>query len=362
MLAGTALAAGAFMGARLLGGDRPEGNGEQAGAAVAAGLEAGMAAARAMVAPYRCARLHDEALAGAVADTIVPAAAGHRPLRLDGHTLRVEPASRDRTLVLGVVADAHGAAEAMPAVHQGFTEAGVELVVTLGGMGQRRHALREVLEPLATDAPWPVLALPGDWEHVAEHRATVASLPGVLDGSQVRFIEMDGAVLATLPGAPHADRLMAGPHGCLHTAEDAARVVAGLMARTGARVLLSHVPPRQHGVAGSDVSATGVHVGEQLLAEALEAASIDVVIHGLVAPASGTYQGERLLARDRTADAHEAGDHRVGNRPKAVRPLALAAGAVDSMASALGQGGTPRALVVSIGPARVRWKALPLER
>lgn len=347
ILAGTALAAGAFIGPRLLRDDPP--GDTRAGAAVAAGLEAGMTAALDVVAPYRCARLHDEALAQASA-AVVPPAMGQRPLRLEGHTLRVEPIPRDRTLILGLVADAHGAAEAMQAAHQGFARAGVELVVTLGGMGRHRDELRQVLEPLATDAPWPVLALPGDWEDVTEHRAAVASLRGVLDGSQVRFVEMDGAVLATLPGAPHASRLMAGSDGCLHTAEDAARVATGLMARAGVRVLLAHVPPRQHGPRGSDLGATGIHVGEQLLAEVLAATPIDVVIHGLVEPASAAHQGEQSLA----------GGAPGGTRPASGQPLALAAGSADPVAGAPGQRGPPRALVVSIGPTRVRWNALPL--
>lgn len=334
-LAGAGLAAGATAVWLLWLSGGTEETGPRAGAA--AGVHEAVPAAP--MEPYWCARLHgddDDGAAGKVPDSV-----GRRRLRLEGQTLQVQPALDD-TLVLGVVADARGAMDFLPAARRSFAEAGVELVVSLGGMGRTRMELSAILGALARDAPWPVLALPADWEPLEVHRSAVEALAeqGVLDGSRVRFVEMDGATLATLPGAPHPGRLMAGSRGCVHTADDTAGVVAALATRPGARVLLSHTPPRQRGPGGSDRGATGIHVGERSLAEALAAEPIHVLIHGLVAPGGAhAERGEQLLER---------------------RPVVLAAGTMDPLdaplASALGHTDSPTgALVVAVGPRRVRW-------
>jgi hypothetical protein len=136
---------------------------------------------------------------------------------------------------------------------------------------------------------------------------------------------------------------MAGSEGCVHTADDVAHLVAALSARAGTRVLLSHTPPRQRGPAHSDIGASGIHVGERALAEAVAAGRIHVLIHGLVspvAPMADWDQGNLPLAESQTA--------------------VLAAGAVDPFAGAVQHAAPPRALVVAIHPDRMRWWAVPL--
>lgn len=297
------------------------------GAALAAALRAGIEATGSARAPHRCARLDEPGEASAAPERPWTDAPGGRRLLRWGSELRVEPA--DRSLTLGLVADARGELESLPQVRHAFAEAGVELVVSLGGMGRDRETIARALEALAGEArdreDWLLLAIPGDWESIPAHRSATTALAerGVIDGSRVRFVDMDGVWLATLPGAPHRSRLVVGDDGCVYTPEDAAGVVAALAARPGVRALLAHAPPRQEptgptpaddsGVARpTDVGRTGISMGEQALAHALRATPVDVVMHALVAPAPDQRRGAHPISR--------------------TAPVILAAGGLDPLA------------------------------
>ena len=84
-------------------------------------------------------------------------------------------------------------------------DAKVDLIVTLGGMGRTQADLEATLGTLAERATWPVVALPGDLEAMTRTRsAAIAELrkrgATVLDGRLVRWIELPGATVGTVPG------------------------------------------------------------------------------------------------------------------------------------------------------------------
>jgi hypothetical protein len=309
---------------------QPDRNAQGRGAALAAALRAGIDATAGIRAPHRCARLHPEELGPDVAAVALDAP-GARSARRRGPILQLEPAGDD-SLTIGVVADAHGAVDALSGIRQAFRRAGVRVVVSLGGMGTERDTIARALAALAPDSPgaagaggdgWLLLAMPGDWEAVPEHRAAIAELAdrgvlGVLDGSDVRLLEVGGIQLATLPGAPHPGRLMAGDEGCVFTGEDATAIAVLLAQRPGVRLLLVHAPPRQ-GRAGlalvqaspTDAGQTAIPVGERALADVLRATPVDAVIHGLVA----------------TRDRPLTGEHALGSNT----PVILSAGSLDPL-------------------------------
>lgn len=307
-------------------GTEPDRTARQQGVALAAALRAGLEATATAPAPHRCARLDAPGEAVAAPESLSMDAPGGRTLRRRGPELRIEPG--DARLTLGLVADARGAVDALPRVRDAFSAAGVELVISLGGMGRDRETIAQVIGALASEAGatdgWLVLAMPGDWESIPAHRAAAAALAdrGVIDGSRVRFVDMDGVRLATLPGAPHRTRLAAGRDGCVYTAGDAAEVVAALAAYPGVRALLAHAPPRQEpdglGADGpraarpTDVGHTGIPIGERALADALRATPVDVVMHALVASAPDEPRGALPTSRD--------------------APVILAAGSLDPLA------------------------------
>lgn len=284
------------------------------GIALATALHAGIEATTSVRAPHRCARLYPDELDSPAIHLEDVSALARRIVRRRGPILQVTAPARDpgSSLVLGVVADAHGALSALPAIRSAFVEAGVEVVVSLGGMGTEQDTLARALATLATDpttsapgtAGWLTVAMPGDWESIPAHRAAVTALAdrGVIDGSAVRLLEIDGVRLATLPGAPHRDRLMAGDEGCVFTTEDAAAITGLLAQGPGVRLLLVHAPPRQDlsgltlpAPSPTDVGRTAISMGERALAEILRTTPVDAVIHGLIAPGAAQPSGIRAL-------------------------------------------------------------------
>jgi hypothetical protein len=335
----------------------PDGAARDRGTALAAALRAGSEATASIRAPHRCARLYSNELGPDVAAVAVDAP-GMRVVRRRGPILEVEPAA-GTSLTIGIVADARGAVESLPGIHRAFRRAGVGLVISLGGMGVDRDVIGRALAALAAEehgaadgAAWPVLAMPGDWESVPEHRAAVAALAdrGVLDGSEIRLLDVGWLHLATLPGAPHASRLMSGSDGCVFTVEDATAIATLLAGRPGVRLLLVHAPPRQ-GNAGlaslraspTDTGHTAIALGERSLADVLRATPVDAVIHGLL------------------ATRHSAGgEHPVG----ASGPVILGTGSLDPLQGAalavLGELANdaprgPTALVAKVTSERITW-------
>ena len=315
MLAAAAVAAttaGAVAGAGAsagCGGSEPaDGPSSEVGRTLADGLARALERAGALREPFHCAELATAARASAGGGSPVELGRrGGRQLALEGDRLRIGPAEagrRDRTLVAGVVADARGASAATLAqlgrVRGEFEREGVELVVSLGGMGTGEQELGQVLAALARDAPWVVWAIPGERESIPAHRAAVTSLLAagypVFDGSRVRLVEVDGAVLASFPGAEEAGQLAAGADGCVHRPGDASALAVRLAAQKAMRVWAGHSPPRQSGALAGDVALGGVHVGELALAAALPAAHADLVLHGLVDEAAlGSASGQASL-------------------------------------------------------------------
>jgi hypothetical protein len=228
----------------------------------------------------------------ALATPVLPEAivAGRHTFRLRGDTLAAE--GRGAALVLGVVADARGAdartLENARWVKAGFARAGVNLVASLGGMGESRQEIAAVLGALA-DRRWLLVALPGDRESVDEHAAAIAALRAaglpVVDGATLRRMTVGTVALAPLPGvALDGYGLVAGPDGCGRGGDEVARVPE-------AAVLLSHAPPRQASDDATDLAEGDVHVGDPWVAQAAERAKARLVVHGLIDERAGRVAG-----------------------------------------------------------------------
>ena len=293
------------------------------GKAAGAALGAAMTAAAAEVEPWRCARIDDAAAA-----------------RLDAAT---QAAPR-----IAFLAEARGAgdatAPALEAARQALDAAPVDVVVTLGGMGTTRDEIGRALTPLAQGAPWLTVAIPGDRESIPEHRAAVAALAAagarIVDGSQVRVVDLGRAVLGTLPGAP-AGRIGAGAQGCLHVADDVSEILAELAARAAPAgkgkprptLLATQRAPR----GATDLAPGGIRAGDVALARLLAEAPVGVVVHGAV---------------DDLSSRAGAG--------KPAPALAVAVGAIDGTVRYRPGGARvrPSLQVVTVGATDVSWKPL----
>lgn len=264
---------------------------------VGAVLAALLAAADDARAPWRCAALDTPAIPDAQLAT------GPRRWQLAAHTLR--RVDNDPTVAIGVIADAAGSSPqtiaALGRLRAALETSSPDLVLALGGMGNTQAELEATLGTLADGAAWPLVALPGDLEATSAHVAALASLrergAHVLDGRLVRWIELSGVTIGTLPGAGSPDRLVAGSDGCQWTAEDVAKLYAALTDKPGIRVVASSEAPRTR-VAGEPAGELGL----------VPAQPIEVALHGPVAPAptpakTGARDGARVLLSPGTADA-----------------------------------------------------------
>ena len=321
---------------------QPSDRGRRAGRALAAGVDRALIAAAAMTAPFRCADLAAGQPAG------VELTAGERRFTSTGHFLSAS--AGDDRLVVGFVADARGAeAETLAQLERiraEFTAAGVELVVTLGGMGADRAALSAVLGRLSKAAPWLVVAIPGDRESIPEHRAAIAALnadgAALVDGAELRIIEVDGVIIGTFPGVDTREHLGSGSAGCQHSSADANALAALLATRKAPRLWAGYAPPRQRHGAASDLTGDGIHVGERSLSAAVARAGVALVVHGMV--------DDSQLERLRATIAVDETTHFV------------AAGAIEAMPLADPRHAqvTGSALLVTITPAQIKWRRILL--
>jgi hypothetical protein len=272
-------------------------------------LGAALSAAEHARDPWRCAApdtpsLTDETLA-----------VGGRTWKLAGHTVH---GIEGGDLAIGVIADAGGAPpptlSALRRLRDKLETTGPALVISLGGMGASQNELEATLGALAEQAPWPVIALPGDLEPVEAHANAIAVLrkrgAPVIDGRLVRQIEAGGVTIATIPGAGALARLPAGPDGCVYRTADVAAAIAELRDRPGLRVLASFEAPRLR----LDGDATGVARKTPPAASSVPASGgelavdgVDIALHAPLSaapspPATGRRGGHYVALTPGTSD------------------------------------------------------------
>jgi hypothetical protein len=237
-------------------------------------VQALLGAADHAVAPWRCAAAD---LPGRPDETLD---VGGHAWKLSAHTL--SRADDDGAVVIGVVADAGGAAPrtiaALGRLRAALDGEKPDLVLALGGMGATSQELQATLGTLSDRASWPVIALPGDLEPTTAHVSAIAALRThgdiVVDGRSVRWIELPGVTIGTLPGAGAAERLAAGTDGCAWSAADVTRLATELTARPGLRIVASAEAPR--------TTVDGDPAGELALVPS-KALPVDIALHGPVA-------------------------------------------------------------------------------
>lgn len=322
--------------------------GELAGQELAAGVTFARSKAAELSEPYRCAAWVSDEQAEPIS-----IAAGKTNLEIEGRraALRIEGQRSGAAIAVAFVADARGAQpptiKRLHDLARELDESGVHLVVSLGGMGTTQDELSESLGALA-DGAFVVIAIPGDRESIPAHRAAIAELSergaGIVDGSLVRLIANDHIAIGTFPGVEHGEQLVAQSDGCQHFPEDAASLAKRMSEHSGVRVWASYAPPRQSGESGSDLTLSGVHVGETMLVDSIARAGAHLVVHGLV---------------DESSWVSARGDLRVSDGARVI----VGAGSVDTLP--LRQPRKPAfggsALVASVSPRRVKWRRIVFE-
>lgn len=336
----------------MAGGAPKDVTGRKSGRALGAGLSVLAQADDQVRAPFPCAELSAAGESGQKSGSgHVIGRKGDQTLTRTGHTVAITTADPDPEITLGIIADTRGASPRTLAqlgeIRAAFADAGVDLVIALGGIADSEDELYAVYAALAGQARWPVLAIPGGRAPVLALRRTISRINEsnrglIMDGSEIRVVRLGKVAIATLPGVAERSQLVAGDNGCIHTSEDA-DAVAQLLDEEGAiKVWASYAPPRQIGATGSDVAAGGIHIGERILAGPVARSHAALVLSALV--------DEAALASG-------------GGVAEAGAPAFVAAGAAAAL-PVIGTSGALRgsAVTVTISGKRVRWHriAIPL--
>ncbi len=241
-------------------------------------------------APWRCSGLREHSADATLGD-------GWRIV--EG---RLRYSGTDR-LVIGVVADAGGSdpktIATLGRIRQALEAEGVNLVLTLGGMGSTRAELTATLGALAS--PRPTVALPGDLESMPALHAAIADLRArgrsIVDGRGIEAIESPSALLGIIPGVGSEYRSTAGKDGCTWTASDVSDSFREWSRFPGLRIAVSAEAPRE--------TIDGEITGEVAL---MPDQAIDILLHGPAqagpSPAAqGGRDGARVSLSPGTADA-----------------------------------------------------------
>jgi hypothetical protein len=229
-------------------------------------------------------------------------------------------------------------------VRAAFAANHVQLVLVLGGMGSTRREIATLLGALTDE--WLLLAIPGDRERIADFRGAIDDLEKdgrlVVDGSQIRVVEIDRVAVATLPGESSRLQLIAGGEGCVYSTADAEALAGLLSQRDRVRIWAAHSPPRQSGSSGSDLAAEGVHIGDLSLVGAVRNSRAHLVLSGLVDEAFPAKEGWRTVEDGETAF--------------------LAVGAIEAAPREDSGRATSSAIVVDVRPsgrnAQLHWRPL----
>ncbi|MEZ4368419.1 MAG: hypothetical protein R2939_19390 [Kofleriaceae bacterium] len=318
------------------GGDAPAPG--ELGPRVVPALTAALAAAEASQAPWRCGALDRDALPPAG-----PLGASAMGWEVVERTLR-GPATAPSTIAF--VGDAAAAApatvDAAIQLRGQLEAAGVDLVVVVGGMGDESDELVEILAPLARGAPWPTVSIPGARASAPVHAEAVAALRAdgvaIVDGGQVRFVELTDVTVATLPGLAAVGQLAAGVDGCGHADDDLAALRAAWPGPAERAAVLAGIrAPR----APSNRGVGGVQAGDRALAKELArpgGRALDAYVHPSL--------DGRPAAPGRRARADDA------------PPASIAVGPLDAEPALDLAGGriTPSAMLLEVTDDGLRWR------
>jgi len=282
-------------------------------------------------APYRCARF---------AETLSPPSDVGLTWHPEQGAFDVKP--HDKRGKFATIADArHAVGESVRGLHElrdQLVKENIDLLITLGGMGATSADLEEALGALTQDAPYLLVAIPGDRESVPAHRSAVAQLAAdgarIIDGSRYRKFRLGALRMATMPGLGKIANLIPGDQGCLHTEADVAALREQLEAWGDPALLLSYAPWRQREASASDYGIGGVNSGERILQPLRTNNRVRAIVHGVFAP-----QDHSTLT----------GSLRLGTPAPA-----LSAGSIDVLDA------SPSALLLSVAGSKLGWKRLPV--
>jgi Icc-related predicted phosphoesterase len=170
-----------------------------------------------------------------------------------------------------------------------FRQAGVSIIVVVGGVGKTEKEMGPVLERLS-QAPVPTLLVPGAQESFDELRRAIARVsdayPQLIDMTRVRRLRIGGITLLSLPGHHNPFYLEAKERGCAYIDKDVEATLA-LAEEKRDNVLLSPAPPRGVGPEAVDRARGDVNIGDPLLAGALAKSSVAFGIYGYVYESAG---------------------------------------------------------------------------
>jgi Icc-related predicted phosphoesterase len=211
-----------------------------------------------------------------------------------GSTLSLKTDDPDDEFVIGQISDVKDFTPENKAnvdvILKWFATEGVDAIAVTGDLGESVESISGLLEHLAA-AKLPVLAIAGNREcrdHFSDAlKATSAKHKNVVNMNTVRVFNTDDASLVSLPGYYNKSYIHCA-EGCEYFPEDVEKLEElAKDATAGAKVLISHGPPKQTGEKGLDRIHEEVNVGDPKLAEVLAKGAFPFGLFGNIQEAGG---------------------------------------------------------------------------
>lgn len=221
---------------------------------------------------------------------------GERTFERNGHALRIQgEAEGEVEHKIGVLANLNSANPVnlynLRRFLTHFEEAGVELILVAGDIGEEHAIIAKNLAAVA-EAGLPTVAIAGNREKTADFVAAVEEVrkekPNLLSGHVIRQIGLHGLDVITLPGYHDPRYIHPAEGGCRYYLDDV-KAVEKLAAETENPVLLlAHGQPKGQTPEALDVIAPDrEHIGDENLNRAIEGAKIPFGIFANVKEAGG---------------------------------------------------------------------------
>jgi Icc-related predicted phosphoesterase len=238
-----------------------------------------------------------------------------RAFELQGARLKETATDPDDQLVLGVVAnikeDTPENLKNLQSIVEFFKAEKVDAIVVNGDVGETEQQIANVLEPISA-LNLPTFVIIGNLEKKSDYnkavKAVAAKHSNVFDLNHVRLVELDDAVLVSMPGYYDKSYLHAGEDGCHYKAADLAAMRNIIKAAGDAKpvVLVSHGPPRQDGAEAIDRMSPGeTNVGDPELMKLIRETGVKFGVFSNIQEAGGrgtNVDGTSLVGEGKPAD------------------------------------------------------------
>jgi Icc-related predicted phosphoesterase len=219
---------------------------------------------------------------------------GAHEYQLHGHRLVQVDNDKDDVLRIGVISatkdEREETLDAIKKILGQLEKKKIEILIVNGDVGSTDFNMEEALMPAIAAAGVLVVVHTGNTESCGQFnkaaQAVFADHKNFINGNWVRQIELDDAVLFTLPG--YHDRRFVHTGSAAKYDQADIDVLEQMMGEvTATKLLVAHGPPKQSGDKAIDLATGAGNVGDPMMTELLKRTNTSFGIFGHILEAGG---------------------------------------------------------------------------